>query len=340
MRILVTGSTGFIGGALCRALIDQGHHVIAFHRSSSTLKLLDDLPVEHVVGNVTQPETLLPAMEDVEVVFHLASVAGIQNQPGRLYTTIVEGTRNVLHAAQRTGVKRVVHTSSVFALGVPEKPHVKQQEPARLDESHTWNLPPDSYPYGYAKYLAEMEVQKAVAKGLDVVIVNPCLVIGPGDIYRQSSSWIVQVSRQRLPAIMEGGINVVHIADVVTGHLAALKSGMCGVRYILAGENISYIQFVKKIAAIAGVPAPALVLPSGLVRSLSNPLRWFQSFIPLQMDLHLLHLAGHYLYYTSRKAQEQLNLPAPQTADRAISDAYRWFIQMGTIPAKKQPRRF
>ena len=118
-------------------------------------------------------------MQGIEVVFHAAAWMGGHDQPGRQYAVTVEGTRNMLQAARKAGVRRVVHTSSVAALGVPDA--ARQPNEAQLmNENHTWNYRPDYYPYGYAKYLAELEVQKAVAQGLDVVIVNPTLVFGAG----------------------------------------------------------------------------------------------------------------------------------------------------------------
>ncbi|TLN22717.1 NAD-dependent epimerase/dehydratase family protein, partial [bacterium] len=263
MRILVTGSTGFIGSQLCRALVAQGHRVLAFHRASSSLRGLEGIPgcheqpqlaevagcLEHVLGDLTQPETLSAALRGVEVVFHTAGLVGAGNQSGRLYAVNVEGTRALLQAAQEAGVRRVVHTSSVSALGVP------LYGPAPMDERHTWNFPAQHWQYGYAKYLAEMEVQKAVAAGMDVVIVNPSVVIGAGDVYNGSRSILARAVRRQLPFVVEGGLNVVHIADVVAGHIAALEKGRRGERYILGGQNLSHPAFIQAICAAGNVPA-------------------------------------------------------------------------------------
>ncbi|NMB87205.1 MAG: NAD-dependent epimerase/dehydratase family protein [Chloroflexi bacterium] len=328
MRILVTGSTGFIGAALCRALVDQGHHVLAFHRPTSVLRLLEDLPVEHVLGDLTQPETLEAALPGVDVVFHAGALLGGREEPGRMYAVTVEGTRSLLAAAHQAGVRRVVHTSSAAALGVPEELPV----PIPIHESHTWNFRPDHYPYGYAKYLAEMEVQRAVAAGLDVVIVNPTQVFGAGDIYRQTSSLVVQVASQRLPAVADGGVNAVHLDDVVAGHLAALKLGARGERYILGGENLTLARLIQLIAEVTGVPAPGVVVPVRLVRSLAAPLSRVQSFINLPVPAQTLRLAGRYFYYDTRKARVELGLGPARPVREAIAEAYGWFRQVGAIP--------
>jgi dihydroflavonol-4-reductase len=162
MNIFITGATGFIGGALCRAFSARGDRVFAFHRATSNLRQLEDLPVEHVIGDLTQPATLTAAVQGMDAVFHTAAWVGM-NDAGRLYAINVEGTRTVVQAALKAGVKRLVYTSSVAALGIPA-PGV----PVLLDENHTWNFRPELFPYGYAKYLAELEVQKGVAQGLEI----------------------------------------------------------------------------------------------------------------------------------------------------------------------------
>lgn len=323
MNILVTGSNGFIGAHLCRALVERGHVVRAFHRASSKLQLLEDLPVEHVVGDLTQPKTLEAAMEGIEVVFHAAAWMGGNEKPGRLYAVTVEGTRSVLQAARLAGVRRFVYTSSVAALGAPDGRLAG--EPIPLNENHVWNLRKDYFPYGYAKYLAEQEVQKAVAQGLDAVIVNPGLVFGAGDVYRQSGSIIMQVAARHLSVAMEGGVNCVHIADVTDGHLAAMTLGRTGERYILGGENLTHLGLLQVIAGVTGVAAPNLVLPTGLVRMLARPARTFKAFLNLPVSPELLQLAGYYFFYERKKAAMDLGLTEPRPVSEAIAEAYAWF---------------
>ncbi|MDD1713511.1 MAG: NAD-dependent epimerase/dehydratase family protein [Methanoregulaceae archaeon] len=319
MRILVTGSTGFIGAALCRALVEQGHDVRAFHRSSSNLRLLDGLPVEHSIGDLTQPETIEAALQDIEVVFHAAAWMG-SNEPGKLYAVTVEGTRTVAQAALKAGVERLVHTSSVAALGAPSP-----NQPELLNECHTWNLRPEDWSYGYAKYLAELEIQKAVAKGLDAVIVNPTVVFGKGDIYRKSSSTVRQVAARKIGVVVEGGLNAVHLSDVVEGHLSALARGIAGERYILGGENLTILSFIQLIARVTSVPAPSVTLPGGLVRTFRRPVMLLEHFLDLPVSADLLIMAGRYFYYDIRKAQDELLMPAPRPVEQAVADAFAWF---------------
>jgi len=340
MKVLVTGSTGFIGGQLCRALIAQGHIVRAFHRQTSSPRALDNLEVEHALGDLTQPVSLEAAMQGIEVVFHAAARLGYSQDPARAYAVTVEGTRSVLQAAMAAGVRRLVHTSSVAALGVPDVGGPTSVGiPTLIDENHTWNYNANWWQYGYAKYLAEMEVQKAVAQGLDVVIVNPSGVFGAGDVYRTSNSLVVQVAQGRIPVGVEGGWNVVHVDDVIDGHLAALERGRCGERYILGGQNMSFDHFLNLIAEVTGGRPPRGVLPVWLTRAMAYPLRLTQSFIRLPANHELLRMTGRYFYYDIRKAREELGLGDPKPARLAIEEAWGWFNRQRK-PANKPDTPF
>ena len=323
-KALVTGSTGFVGSHLCKALLTQGWQVKAFHRPASDLELLQGLPLEHCLGDITQPATLEAAMKDVSVVFHAAAQLGSPKDPAAWYQVTVNGTRNVMQAALAAGVERVVHTSSVAALGVPTFHPARGQAPELMDENHTWNYPGDRWSYGCAKYLAELQVQKSVACGLDAVIVNPSNVLGSGDLHRRNNSIVALVASRRIPVSVQGGLNAVHVEDVVLGHLAALERGKRGERYILGAENISHVDLMRRIASVAGVPAPRLVLPGGLLRALAGIL----SRLPyrnLPVDPQQFFMAGYYFYYDTSKARQQLALPKSQSIQIAIREAYDWF---------------
>ncbi len=320
MNVLVTGSTGFIGSHLCRALLEKRHRVLAFHRAESDVSQLKDLAVEHIFGDITQPDTLRKAMKGVDVVFHVAAQLRTPKKFKDWMAVTVSGTTNVMEAALQYNVRRVVHTSSVAALGIPDRPGSMDL----MDEQHTWNYQAQRWPYAGSKYLAELEVQKAVGRGLEAVIVNPGEVLGAGNLNRLNSV-IVQVACRKVPFIAHGGLNIVHIDDVVRGHLAALERGSTGERYILGGENISVAEYVRKIATIAKVPAPGLVLPNGLVHTLGALLhRTKLRFHGL--DAAELYLAGYYFYYDTTKAKKQLGLTAEHPAAIAIREAYDWYM--------------
>lgn len=329
-RLLVTGSTGFIGAHLCRALVARGEQVRAFHRPTSPLDLLEGLPLEHVAGDLTEPESLRRAVQGVEAVFHAAAQLGSRGDPRRIQEVTVGGARALFQAALVAGVQRVVLTSSVAALGVPRVSgspgsHV-------MNETHTWNYPPKRWLYGYAKYLAELEAQEAVARGLEVVIVNPSVVVGAGDINRVSGEALLRIATRRLPVTVQGGLNAVHVQDVVAGHLAAWERGRVGERYILGGENMTHRQFLSLAAETAGVPQPWLHLPAWLVQLMVTPGALLGRLVRLPIGADSFHRAGVYFYYDSSKARQELGLGQPGSIRQAISESLDWYRQRGVLP--------
>jgi dihydroflavonol-4-reductase len=325
MIALVTGSMGFIGSHLCRELCSLGLRVRAFHRPNSSTKLLDDLPVEHAIGDLTIPDNLLPALKDVEVLFHAGALLDGKSGLESLVKVNVEGTRSLLDTALQQGVKRVVYTSSTAALGVPNLTGRTGSRAELLTEAHTWNLNPEHWLYGYSKYLSEMEAQYAVSRGLDVVIVNPAVIFGPGNIYRRQNSPVMLVANRRLPVTVPAGMNVVHIRDVVAGHLAAWQYGKTGERYILGAHNIEVANLLKRIAQLTGGKAPSFSIPAALARQLARFSRFAQFITRTPLDTSLLYLAGYRFFYDTRKASNELRLPPPQSLDKCILDTYDWF---------------
>jgi dihydroflavonol-4-reductase len=195
----------------------------------------------------------------------------------------------------------------------------------QLNEHATWNVHPSHWLYGFSKYQAEMEIQKIVAQGLDVVITNPSYVVGPGDLYRTENSPIVSFYRKKMPFIPTGGINIVHIKDVVAGHLAAMEYGKRGERYILANENLTFKQMFSQLSTITAVPAPRLLLHGKIARPTVIPLQFFRSFFNLPVPVELIRFAGYGFYFNNRKSMQDLNLQYQHTASQAMQDAYIWF---------------
>ena len=329
---LVTGASGFIGSNLCRVLTEKGEEVRAFYRERSNGEiplLLQGLPVDHTTGDITNPISLSRAMQGVEVVFHAAAKLGSVGKPEIIYGITVEGTRNVLMAARQSGVKRVVHTSSVAALGVPGWGSPPDKNFLPINENHTWNFPPGRWRYGHSKYLAELVVQEAVALGQDVVIVNPGVVLGAGDINRVGGGVVINVAQGRFPVTLPGGLNVVHIEDVVAGQLAALNYGRTGERYILGGKNLTIHDFHRSIARIAGVHPPRFVLPGRPIRALAGPISLAIRFMPFSSST--LHRVGYYFYYDNQKSREELKLSTPLPVEKAIQDTYTWYRDHGIL---------
>ena len=322
--VLVTGATGFIGSALSRRLVKHGFSVRALHRKTSPLDVLADLPVERVVGDILEPETLRSAFKGVDWVFHTAAQSDYWRFPELVLRTSVEGTRNVMLAAEEAGVQRVVLTSSLAALGVPPRGEL-------LNEENNFNLPPNKFTYGYSKFQAELEAQKVAARGIELVILNPSIVLGPGDINRISGTMVIEAARGWGFFWVEGGVNYIHVDDVVTGHLTAARQGQSGERYILGGENLPLREVFTILTEIVGRRPPWLRIPRQVIEPAAKLIDWMRPLITLPFNSSQLRLSRHYLYCDTSKAQKDLELPQLLPFRQAAQDAYDWYLEQGMI---------
>lgn len=328
MRALVTGGTGFLGANLAAYLLQQGWAVRILRRATSSLKAVEDLDVEHAIGDVLEPESLRAAMVGCDVVFHTAAISAYWRTPAEQILKVnVEGTSNVLTAAQAMNIQRVVLTSSLAALGVPEPGTL-------LTEDHPFNLPPGRFLYGYSKAMAEAIAQVFVEQGLEVVIVNPSVILGPRDVHQISGSLLLEMARGRVPALPPGGVNVVAVEDAVRGHVLALKRGRPGERYILGGENLTYRELADQIAEVIGVPAPRWVLPPRVVKGLAMLARAAGFLgVPLPIGADQLWLSAHFIWCDGRKAEAELGYRPEIPVREAIRRAWEWYQTCHSLPS-------
>jgi dihydroflavonol-4-reductase len=322
--VLVTGATGFVGAALCRALCDEGLEVRALHRYTSSLTLLQELPIERVVGDILEPDSLSPAMSGVRWVFHTAAQSDYWRYPRRVWQSAVDGTRNVVQAAVIAGVERVVHTSSVAALGIPAPGEL-------LDERHAFNQPPHRFPYAHAKYQAEQNALAAAAGHLDLVIVNPSAVIGARDVHQITGSMVVEAARGLGFIYTEGGLNLVHVADVAEGHIAAARTGRAGERYILGGENLTYREIFGTLAQIVGRRPPWLKVPGWAIPPAALAIDAVSRLIRLPLNGDQLLMSGFRIFCDMTKARTELGLSPPRPFRQAAQEAYDWYKSQGVI---------
>jgi dihydroflavonol-4-reductase len=320
VKALVTGATGFVGSNIAAALAARGDQVRVLRRTTSRLDALEGVPVEYALGDILDPDSLARAVQGCEVVFHVAAVAQYWRVgKDMVYRVNVEGTRNVMGAALDAGVKRLVHTSSLAALGYPTAGNL-------ADESQTFPPELSWWPYGHSKHLAELEVQKAVREGLPAVIVNPTIIIGPRDVNFVSGSLVQASIKGQLRVVPPGGSNMVHSDDVVTGQLAAAERGHVGERYILGGENLSHWEAAMIIASVTGGARPVLVLPKWTLSPLAGLIDMINglSHRPPLVAGEQIRLGGQKFYVDTSKASHELGLP--QTPFRqAVTDAYVWY---------------
>jgi dihydroflavonol-4-reductase len=263
MTVFVTGATGFLGSRLVCHLLEQGHQVRALRRATSTDDLLGgcDGDVTWYTGDLFDRELLADALTGVDQVFHCAAWLGFGGQRSRqrLRRVNVDGTASMVNACLDAGIGRFIHTSSIAALGRSER------STDCLDESATWTPSRLNTEYAYSKYLAELEVHRGIAEGLDAVIVNPSLVIGPGREGENTTQIAEQVRDGKLPFMPPGSTNVVDVDDVVQGMIAAGRVGRTGERYLLSGHNLPWKVILESYARAFGVPPPRGPLPSGLL---------------------------------------------------------------------------
>lgn len=327
-RAFVTGGSGFIGANLVQALNERGIEARVLMRPTSSPEALHDLSYETAHGDILDDvEELARKMEGCDWVFHVAAIADYWRQKReRLYRVNVEGTRNVLKAAQQAGVRRFVFTSSLAAMGLPEEPE------QALTEHDVFDLPPESFPYGHSKALAEQVVKDAWGRDFETVIVNPTIVLGPRDVNQISGSIILEAAGGLLRFRAPGGVNYVDVADVAAGHIAAAEKGQPGERYILGGHNLSHDESIPIIFEVVGRKPPRLTIPAWIL----PPVAWVVgigrsvvgNLIPY--DENQVRLLSAHVYADTRKAREELDLP--QTPFKTtVQRTYNWYNRHGYV---------
>ncbi len=323
MKALVTGGSGFIGAALVRALCARGHDVRAFFRPGDDPRLLDGLPAERIEGDIGNREALAAAARGCEGVFHTAGNLSFLKRDRALQSRVnVDGASAVVDACLRAGVRRLVHTSSVNACGIPFP------QGTIGDEETPFNWESVGFHYALTKRAGEQVALAADGPRLEVVVVNPGTVFGPGDIHRNAGSYILAIQKGPVFFYPGGGANVVHVAAVLAGHLAAFDRGRAGQRYILGGENLTYREIFATIAEVLGRPKPRLAVPypaawtaAGLVEAAAEI-----SGRPARLSVEAVRAGYLKLFYSSAKAERELGLPRIPFR-RAVEEAADWYAR-------------
>ncbi|MCE2488376.1 MAG: NAD-dependent epimerase/dehydratase family protein [Anaerolineae bacterium] len=328
MRALVTGATGFVGSHVARALVEAGHELRVLQRRSSRLDALQGLDCETVIGDVLDSDALAQACQGCELVFHVAAVAAYwRTERSQMYAINVEGTRRVLAAARAAEVRRVVFTSSAASLGL-------RRDGRPVDESARFNLLPHRFPYGHSKHLAERCVQHALREhGQDVVIVNPVIVMGPGDLNLISGRFVTEMQRlQWLIPVSSGGVGVVDVRDVARWHLAAAARGLSGERYILGSTNYSLRAWYGLCARAVGVAPPLLQLPDAALPLLAGMVALARRLgMQPPADPSQIRMGGRRLHFVYDKAHRELGPPQIDML-QSLQDTADWYRARGLLP--------
>jgi dihydroflavonol-4-reductase len=322
MRVFVTGATGFIGSSVVRVLLEAGCQVRVLVRPGADDRAIAGLPLDRASGDIRDPESLRPAMRGCTQVYHLAALYVYWTRnPAEIYATNVEGTRNVLAAAEAEGVERVVHTSSVATLGLPP-----DGSPGNEDTPVT--LADMVSDYKRSKFMAEEVAREFVARGLPVVIVNPSTPIGVRDIKPTPTGRIVlDFITGRMPVYVDTGLNMVDVEDVALGHWLAAQKGQVGRRYILGGHNMTMKEILGTLAEISGRPAPRVQVPLwiAMLYAYSDVIRarLWPGYTPRGTP-DMVRLAHKHMYFDVSRAVTELGLPVNDPRE-ALRKSVEWF---------------
>jgi dihydroflavonol-4-reductase len=313
-RTLVTGASGFVGSFVARALAERGDDVRVALRASSSRAALAGLEVEEATVQLGDRPALRRALRGVDRVFHVAGTTHLRATPAELARVNVEGTRIVMEEALRAGVERVVHTSSIGAVG-PARPN------GAVDERHVF--PPGlNVPYAESKHAAETEALRVAARGLDVVIVCPAHVFGPGDLGPTSTGVVRRFLLRQIPAYVEGAINVVDVRDVAAGHLLADEQGVAGERYILGTRNYTWERLFAELGRISGVEPPVVQVPVPVALALAEAAA--HGPLPAPVSPDEIRAASHWWTCRSTRARRELGWTSRPHED-TVEETVRWW---------------
>ena len=327
MAILVTGATGFLGSHVARKLVERGERVRILLRKTSRTSNIEDIDAERAYGDILDIDSVKEALKGCDTLYHIAGIVSSRKSDyGRMEEINVKGTFNVFSSALEAGVKKAVYTSSVAAIGVDPNGGIANEETP-------FTLEPMGIQYLNTKYYAEKEALKFYQKGLPLVIVNPSIVIGPGDIYLSSTALIVWYCKGKFPGYMDGGVNVVDVEDVAEGHILAAEKGRVGERYILGNKNLSIMECFSLLERVTGIPSPKRKVPyfvaltAGFIREriirVSSP-----SFV-LQ-DVDSAKAGRLYWYFDSSKAVRELGFPQTPV-EESLKKTIKWFRDNGYL---------
>jgi dihydroflavonol-4-reductase len=332
LKIFVTGATGFLGSHVARVLAAQGAELRLLVRPTSDLRNIADLNAERATGDLRDPASIEKALSGCEVVFHVAADYRLWvRDPDEMYRSNVEGTRALLEAARKQGVRRVVYTSSVATMGFGSNGHAAAH---LTDENSPVSLSGMIGHYKRSKFMAEQVAFDAAKSGVDVVIVNPTTPIGERDVKPTPTGRIVlDFLKRKFPAYVETGLNLVDATECARGHVQALEKGKSGERYILGGENLTLKQILDRLAAITGLKSPTVKLPyvfafaTGVVDEMVTGRLLGRE---PRATIDAVRMGRKMMFVSSAKAERELGWKTVPV-DGALRRSVKWFQANGYV---------
>jgi dihydroflavonol-4-reductase len=325
-NVLVTGGTGFVGSNLSIALAREGCNVRILRRKNSDLRAIGNADVEHALGDVRDFASLKRAMSGCDTVFHTAAVVSYwRRERETMYDVNIAGTRNVVQACLESGVGKLIHTSSVAAVGFPE-------QGSWADETNTFNWEPFDVGYRISKHRAELEVFEGIRRGLQAVIVNPSIIMGPRDIHFNGGQIVRDIYKKRLFFYIDGGMNVTYVGDVVRGHIAAAHQGRIGERYILCGENMPLREVFRTTAEVVGGIVPRIKLSGGTVRTVARLAEAVGAITNRKpwLTRELVARAGTSYYFSCAKAERELGYTITPFR-KVVEETFAWYKEQNFL---------
>ncbi len=336
MTSLVTGGTGFVGSHIVRQLVGSGRPVRVLVRPTSQMTALEGVAFERVEGDLRDAASLDRAMEGVECVYHAAADYRLWSRhPQEIYDANVGGTRRILESANRAGVRRIVYTSTVATIAVP------QDGGALPNENSSAKLEQMVGHYKRSKFLAEREALEAAAAGAPVVIVNPTAPVGPGDWKPTPTGRILlDFMNGKMPAYVDTGLNLAAVEDVATGHLLAAEKGRAGERYILGARNMTLKEILDALAAITGRSAPRVRLPHAVALAAGYADEWVARISGREPRIPVegVKMSRHRMFVESDKAARELGYH-PGSVEKALERAVRWYEAHGYVGTDAKNKR-
>ncbi|MBK8252282.1 MAG: NAD-dependent epimerase/dehydratase family protein [Polyangiaceae bacterium] len=334
-RYLVTGATGFLGSHLTRHLLSHGHVVVALCRKPDAE--LAEAGASVLLGDILDAPSILRAAENCDGVFHCAGkVSRDRDDADILFRTNVDGTKTVISAAKGARVKRLVLASTSGTIAVSKEPKVLSESSlAPIDLIGRW-------PYYRTKLYAETFALEQSQPDLEVVSVNPSLLLGPGDVHGSSTGDIVNFLGGKVPVVPAGGLSFVDVRDVVPAMLAAMERGKPGARYLMGGANMTVDAFLGRLARIADLPRPRLRAPRSLLLATMGVhiIDRAKKYIPIdaQMDKVSAEMGQVFWYCDSSRAQRELGF-SPRDPNETLADTIADLYGRGVVWPTEQSGR-
>lgn len=328
-KALVTGAAGFIGSNVVKLLLEDGVDVRAMVLPGEDERNLRGTDVEKVPGDVLDPDSLDRALSGCDTLFHLAAVYSIHAPRNVFFDVNVQGSRNMMWAAKKADLEKIVYTASIAALGLREG-KLGADEETPFNQYHRCN------DYVLTKYISQQEALCFAREGMPIVVVNPCFPYGEGDVGPSPTGKIILDVANRVNFMAyEGGYNIVDVKDVARGQILAARKGRIGEKYILGNQNVTLKELFEMVTEVAGIKTRIITMP--LFLAMAYGYLWEKLADRTGTQPTVTHREARYsnqfLFYDVSKAQKELGLE-PTPTKESIERSLAWFEREGYIPRK------